>query len=302
MGAFARLMTKTKIKLAFKGIIISQGIVFGVFIFFIVVAQTLFWRFYPMEDDIIERTLALFLSLMSVLIFFNTKKYKKGIPFLEKHADVAAVISIIIITIFITINNSDTDADGYIYDFLAFSLIIASLCMIGLIFWLKDGAATHYREKMWRRNHEKDTTLIAEKDRQLQEILIENDAIAEENHTHRKMVRGFELGLNRLFGMEAAVIAAKLPQAKKLLDKYSQIGAGYTAQKRDNTLPQINNFVIDNIIMFMKQKADEKAIQFTCMIDGSISWVDSVVCAVKLGTICSDLIENCKSLDKPSLV
>ena len=199
--------------------------------------------------------------IMSAL--FRIKRIKKGIPFLQNENKISniGVIGMLFIGIALAIYSIIEKTTHTIYFFGG--LVIESICMF---IWIKQKITKYYKQKLKEKTIEELENEIKEKDKEIKNILEENQRIATINHKYSNRIKALEGFSNKVMSKPEIV---------------------------ENKIPKTGIFGIDNILEYMNQEATKINIKFNVKINGNINYmIENIVEQSKLETMLGDHIKD----------
>ena len=232
--------------------------------------------------------------IMSAL--FRIKRIKKGIPFLQNENKISniGVIGMLFIGIALAIYSIIEKTTHTIYFFGG--LVIESICMF---IWIKQKITKYYKQKLKEKTIEELENEIKEKDKEIKNILEENQRIATINHKYSNRIKALEGFSNKVMSKPEIVENMKVEFGDEFLNFEKQVqklSKEYTMEMEkniENKIPKTGIFGIDNILEYMNQEATKINIKFNVKINGNINYmIENIVEQSKLETMLGDHIKD----------
>ncbi len=227
---------------------------------------------------------------------FRIKRIKNGIPFLQNENKISniGVIGMLFIGIALTIYSIIEKTTHTIYIFGG--LVIESICMF---IWIKQKITKYYKQKLKEKTIEELENEIKEKDKEIKNILEENQRIATINHKYSNRIKALEGFSNKVISKPEIVENMKVEFGDEFLNFEKQVqklSKEYTVEMEkniENKIPKTGIFGIDNILEYMNQEATKNNIKFNVKINGNINYmIENIVEQSRLETMLGDHIRD----------
>lgn len=296
MGAFTAIVTGTRFDLALTGIMISLGMSYGFYLIFVSIAAFVIYLFTQSENYFLAVFLSIAMQSMFTALLFSIKRFRKGIPFLQKRGAgaIGLLISGVILLSVTLITNSNT-SDEIVW----WLLLGVSLCAAGLVFWWRRGITRLYRDRIHQRDRQEYEALLADKDEENQKLRKSNDALAQVIHTDNKLLMAMH-GLMKLYYDHSGISpSADLhAESRNIMEHMEALirersGVITQSQRVHKSLPPTGDAVVDGVMQYMLGRASDLDIQFDVTVIGAASELtEAGVPDLRFETLCADLIEN----------
>jgi hypothetical protein len=230
---------------------------------------------------------------------FRIKRLKNGITFLKDNKKLNnigiigfAFIGITIIIYSIVSNTSEWQSGTYLF----LGIVIESICMF---IWIKQKITKYYKQKLKEKTIEELENEIKEKDKEIKNILEENQRIATINHKYSNRIKALEGFSNKVMSKPEIVENMKVEFGDEFLNFEKQVqklSKEYTMEMEkniENKIPKTGIFGIDNILEYMNQEATKSNIKFNVKINGNVNYmIENIVEQSKLETMLGDHIKD----------
>ena len=289
LSAFVGLATKRKFDLAFTAMIISLGISYGAFILFTLISSSLVRIITGTIDVILATILAALLHCVSIIFLFRIRRFSKGILFLHKKSAgaVGMTFSGVIVLIFVLINRGISAETG------AWLLVGVILSIAGMIFWWRHGITKQYREKVKERNMQELKRIISEQETRIQNLTKDNEAMAKLIHRDNRLLPALHDAVSIILESNTNLNNDRKNVLNQIEQHFEERAGMIQSQLAYKPLQTTKDLVLDSIMNQMMKNASEKGIEFNIVVIGYfIKLIDKIIPAVKLQTLCADLIEN----------
>ena len=243
--------------------------------------------------NIIATILTGIVQTVFCLLFFRIKRFRHGIPQIEKNINSDISTLICVITLFLVFYMYSTDTLEYINLIIALITIICSLLLIQSY---KKHIKNVYIEKVNKRNKE-----IAEET--LSEALAENKKLSDENkkisaiiHKDNKIVPAMYLAVNEILECESPYI-----QKEKSIELKNQLQALVSERKeiltdyetKNKTLPNCGLPSTNACLKYLYNKATKSNIKFSVSSTAELNKYNGITeCENDFNTLLLDLGEN----------
>lgn len=222
-------------------------------------------------------------SCLSILLF-KIKKFKNGIPDIERKYKTDTIIYISVLLILAT---------TLIYEYENTLMIITVLFFFTILFgltiflWWRKRLADKYINKVYERNIK-----ILEDTLSTQKTEIEN--LSKIIHKDNKVLSALRLAVNEQYsnnGENSAELQNLLNEITHLEDERKECLTNY--EQTTKTLPKTGVFSTDMIINYLLKRANKESIIFDVSITGDIPYmVSDAIDTYDLNTMLADLGEN----------
>ena len=296
---FLKIMTKTKLPLLIKGVLISIGISLGIDIlsFTIILITASIFNIIPeyFENpnelvvlpiqtihllDLAVEIINVVLNVIIAFFFFKLKRLKKGFVFLEnKKATRIGIAFSIMIMVF----------RSY-FDDIVYLLIAVNLCTIGIDLWWRNQTTMLYKQRLAEH-------AMKEKDTQIKKLTESNDFLAKTVHRDNKLIPAMYHAV-RIFIDQKDMNFEIKKKGSNILAELDEI----MEERRDTNLKIQQDFksitatggiLIDSVLNHMFNKAIKEGVHFDVVITAEIkNLIEEKISKQKLETLLSDIIEN----------
>ncbi|MBQ2718387.1 MAG: sensor histidine kinase [Clostridia bacterium] len=298
------LLVKLLLKLSFKTVI-PIGLIAISFSFVVAVISVFFASFILFVSqkifnfnatyivNLIQNILTGVFQIIIVFLFFKIKRFRKGIPNLEKYVDSDLCIYISIAIILLMSFGEIKNKENVLIIFIAF--LIAFFGIVLFFIW-----KSHLRKTYIQRQFNKEIDELNKNIDKLQlkntEIEAENQALAKVIHRDNKVISSFINTLTIVAKETTDKIAQeRLMEFINYLHKENADRKQYfiTSQTTNNQILKTDVFAVDSILGLMRNKAIENGIEFKVYVDCSVQeLIENSINEIDLITILADLIEN----------
>ena len=250
-------------------------------------------------NSIYSLMLIICVEILLINRIFRIKRLKNGITFLKDNKKLNnigiigfAFIGITIIIYSIVSNTSEWQSGTYLF----LGIVIESICMF---IWIKQKITKYYKQKLKEKTIEELENEIKEKDKEIKNILEENQRIATINHKYSNRIKALEGFSNKVMSKPEIVENMKVEFGDEFLNFEKQVqklSKEYTVEMEkniENKIPKTGIFGIDNILEYMNQEATKINIKFNVKINGNINYmIENIVEQSKLETMLGDHIKD----------
>jgi signal transduction histidine kinase len=234
-------------------------------------------------------------------ILFRVKRFKKGFPFLtERYAVIAALIltgAILAVISLITFPRDIHEYDNAFYLSLITGVLISG---IGIIIWVRRGIKLFYIRKMKERSIEMLERDIADKEREIQLLVKQNDILRVASHKVNFRLAALERGIAKLLAEKAQSrilsaetseeIAFALDDIKRLSEDYQHEVSRTGAKK---PLPSAKVKMIDDLFAYFSEQCADSDVDFALKTSGSIPYMaERIIPQGRLETMLGDHLRN----------
>lgn len=294
-------LIKSDIKYAITLTFISLAITYSVYIISIAITGTVLKIInyeIPQENPIL-----LFIIVCTECIIlhniFKIRRLKNGIAFLknkDKLYSIGIIGSVLVgITVIVYSLLGSTD-DNRFKTYLFLGIVIESICMF---IWIKQKITKYYKQKLKEKTIEELENEIKEKDKEIKNILEENQRIATINHKYSNRIKALEGFSNKVMSKPEMVENMKVEFGDEFLNFEKQVqklSKEYTVEMEkniENKILKTGIFGIDNILEYMNQEATKNNIKFNVKINGNINYmIENIVEQSRLETMLGDHIKD----------
>lgn len=168
-----------------------------------------------------------------------------------------------------------------------------------MFIWIKQKITKYYKQKLKEKTIEELENEIKEKDKEIKNILEENQRIATINHKYSNRIKALEGFSNKVMSKPEIVENMKVEFGDEFLNFEKQVqklSKEYTMEMEkniENKIPKTGIFGIDNILEYMNQEATKINIKFNVKINGNINYmIENIVEQSKLETMLGDHIKD----------
>lgn len=246
------------------------------------------------RDIITSITLGVF-QIMFIFITFNIKRFKSGLPLLEKKA--SNDIGILISTLVLLIVSCFYIEEGSLTLFTILTFIFI-FCGIILIVWWRSLITNSYLEKLNKRENERYEKTIETQQEEIDKLKLHNDALAKIIHKDNKLIPAMELAVKEflcnasLDNSELTTTANSLiKQLEALASERKGIINRYELSSKTLTKTGVGS--TDAVMKYLLHRANEANILFDLTVTGNIRYlISSIISENDLNTLISDLGEN----------
>lgn len=250
-------------------------------------------------NSIYSLMLIICVEILLINRIFRIKRLKNGITFLKDNKKLNnigiigfAFIGITIIIYSIVSNTSEWQSGTYLF----LGIVIESICMF---IWIKQKITKCYKQKLKEKTIEELENEIKEKDKEIKNILEENQRIATINHKYSNRIKALEGFSNKVMSKPEIVENMKVEFGDEFLNFEKQVqklSKEYTMEMEkniENKIPKTGIFGIDNILEYMNQEATKSNIKFNVKINGNINYmIENIVEQSRLETMLGDHIKD----------
>lgn len=250
-------------------------------------------------NSIYSLMLIICVEILLINRIFRIKRLKNGITFLKDNKKLNnigiigfAFIGITIIIYSIVSNTSEWQSGTYLF----LGIVIESICMF---IWIKQKITKYYKQKLKEKTIEELENEIKEKDKEIKNILEENQRIATINHKYSDRIKALEGFSNKVMSKPEIVENMKVEFGDEFLNFEKQVqklSKEYTMEMEkniENKIPKTGIFGIDNILEYMNQEATKSNIKFNVKINGNINYmIENIVEQSRLETMLGDHIKD----------
>ena len=297
LGLFMAFLTGANVDISFTVMAISVGISWGLYLVLVALfSGTLFYFINLPVDSILIVIFSALAEVATIYCFSRIRRFRKGIQFLRKPS--AGAIGLIIsgILLFaVEFMNHQSDKISMVLWFFPGG----AFCIAGLVFWWRSGLFKLYRKNIKERDFQEYEQMLADRDAQIARLTESNEQLAKIIHRDNKLLPAMAQSVRILAGQSGDVPdAAAQAESGPLLDQIETMmreraGLIERSRRENKILPKTGDSLIDGIFSHMLLKASEKEIDFDVSVLGELKELTaSVLPAVKLHTLCADLIEN----------
>lgn len=294
-------LIKSDVKYAITLTFISLAITYSVYIISIAITGTVLKVInyeIPQENPIL-----LFIIVCTECIIlhniFKIRRLKNGIAFLKNKDKlynigiIGSVLAGITVIVYSILGSTD---DNRFKTYLFLGIVIESICMF---IWIKQKITKYYKQKLKEKTIEELENEIKEKDKEIKNILEENQRIATINHKYSNRIKALEGFSNKVMSKPEIVENMKVEFGDEFLNFEKQVqklSKEYTMEMEkniENKIPKTGIFGIDNILEYMNQEATKINIKFNVKINGNINYmIENIVEQSKLETMLGDHIKD----------
>ncbi len=294
-------LTKNKLKFSIIVTFISFAITYLVYIISVALVAIILMLIEPdfPINSIYSLMLIICVEILLINRIFRIKRLKNGITFLKDNKKLNnigiigfAFIGITIIIYSIVSNTSEWQSGTYLF----LGIVIESICMF---IWIKQKITKYYKQKLKEKTIEELENEIKEKDKEIKNILEENQRIATINHKYSNRIKALEGFSNKVMSKPEIVENMKVEFGDEFLNFEKQVqklSKEYTMEMEkniENKIPKTGIFGIDNILEYMNQEATKINIKFNVKINGNINYmIENIVEQSKLETMLGDHIKD----------
>ncbi len=294
-------LTKNKLKFSIIVTFISFAITYLVYIISVALVAIILMLIEPdfPINSIYSLMLIICVEILLINRIFRIKRLKNGITFLKDNKKLNnigiigfAFIGITIIIYSIVSNTSEWQSGTYLF----LGIVIESICMF---IWIKQKIIKYYKQKLKEKTIEELENEIKEKDKEIKNILEENQRIATINHKYSNRIKALEGFSNKVMSKPEIVENMKVEFGDEFLNFEKQVqklSKEYTMEMEkniENKIPKTGIFGIDNILEYMNQEATKINIKFNVKINGNINYmIENIVEQSKLETMLGDHIKD----------
>lgn len=250
-------------------------------------------------NSIYSLMLIICVEILLINRIFRIKRLKNGITFLKDNKKLNnigiigfAFIGITIIIYSIVSNTSEWQSGTYLF----LGIVIESICMF---IWIKQKITKYYKQKLKEKTIEELENEIKEKDKEIKNILEENQRIATINHKYSNRIKALEGFSNKVMSKPEIVENMKVEFGDEFLNFEKQVqklSKEYTMEMEkniENKIPKTGIFGIDNILEYMNQEATKSNIKFNVKINGNVNYmIENIVEQSRLETMLGDHIKD----------
>ena len=293
-AVFCSYITKTNITISITTTIIAFALSYILFAIATSITAA-FTLLLPLDNfRYLFQLLCCLLQLLLMPIPFCFKRTKNGMPFLQQKIYSFPVIAVSILVLFaaITINSS---MYKILFLNLLFLLLIFSLLIY--LYWKRNLTKT-YIDKLNERNLTNLNHVLSEKNEYINKLEAENRRLAKIIHKDNKLIPAMELAVRNYLTALANKDTDTLSTGRQLLaelEKLSEERRGIILHqdRQCQKLPSTKVTSIDNLLIYMQQKALESDITFNTTISCDIPYfIEHIMEETELNTLLADLIEN----------
>lgn len=294
-------LTKNKLKFSIIVTFISFAITYLVYIISVALVAIILMLIEPdfPINSIYSLMLIICVEILLINRIFRIKRLKNGITFLKDNKKLNnigiigfAFIGITIIIYSIVSNTSEWQSGTYLF----LGIVIESICMF---IWIKQKITKCYKQKLKEKTIEELENEIKEKDKEIKNILEENQRIATINHKYSNRIKALEGFSNKVMSKPEIVENMKVEFGDEFLNFEKQVqklSKEYTMEMEkniENKIPKTGIFGIDNILEYMNQEATKSNIKFNVKINGNINYmIENIVDQSRLETMLGDHIKD----------
>ena len=294
-------LTKNKLEFSIIVTFISFAITYLVYIISVALVAIILMLIEPdfPINSIYSLMLIICVEILLINRIFRIKRLKNGITFLKDNKKLNnigiigfAFIGITIIIYSIVSNTSEWQSGTYLF----LGIVIESICMF---IWIKQKITKYYKQKLKEKTIEELENEIKEKDKEIKNILEENQRIATINHKYSNRIKALEGFSNKVMSKPEIVENMKVEFGDEFLNFEKQVqklSKEYTMEMEkniENKIPKTGIFGIDNILEYMNQEATKSNIKFNVKINGNINYmIENIVEQSKLETMLGDHIKD----------
>ena len=293
---FLKITTKVKIELVVTATVLSFGISYAFFTCSSAVVSFLFVLLGHNDPNSVLVYLGAGISFMQFLLVFipfRFKRLKNGMPFLLKKgaSNVGVLISVMVLVSAILINNEKFDL---IY---AMPIVLISSCAVLILFWWRGRITNLYLERLRTEEIRRLEETIHEKDEQISQLELHNEALAKIIHKDNKLIPAMELAVEEYLQISGDEDNLQekgrllLEQLRAMSGERSGILTAYQAGSKK--LPLTGIAAVDALMSYMFNKARENGIDMELTLSGSVKYMtENMVSVADLATLLADLTEN----------
>lgn len=294
-------LTKNKLEFSIIVTFISFAITYLVYIISVALVAIILMLIEPdfPINSIYSLMLIICVEILLINRIFRIKRLKNGITFLKDNKKLNnigiigfAFIGITIIIYSIVSNTSEWQSGTYLF----LGIVIESICMF---IWIKQKITKCYKQKLKEKTIEELENEIKEKDKEIKNILEENQRIATINHKYSNRIKALEGFSNKVMSKPEIVENMKVEFGDEFLNFEKQVqklSKEYTMEMEkniENKIPKTGIFGIDNILEYMNQEATKSNIKFNVKINGNINYmIENIVDQSRLETMLGDHIKD----------
>lgn len=294
-------LTKNKLEFSIIVTFISFAITYLVYIISVALVAIILMLIEPdfPINSIYSLMLIICVEILLINRIFRIKRLKNGITFLKDNKKLNnigiigfAFIGITIIIYSIVSNTSEWQSGTYLF----LGIVIESICMF---IWIKQKITKYYKQKLKEKTIEELENEIKEKDKEIKNILEENQRIATINHKYSNRIKALEGFSNKVMSKPEIVENMKVEFGDEFLNFEKQVqklSKEYTMEMEkniENKIPKTGIFGIDNILEYMNQEATKSNIKFNVKINGNVNYmIENIVEQSKLETMLGDHIKD----------
>ena len=290
-----KFFLKLNILQTFVSTLISYAISYVCFLISSTIICTLFFLFKIAYKPYVIQILILLLQLFTIKIPFLSKRTRKGMPFLwkNKYYIPFSIIGLIIFIISLYLNIGKT---------LYFqNSIIAVVCFLSaffiayiLIIYWRTSLTKTYLDALTKRNNLDLNNQLEQITRKYDELYADKERLSAIVHSDKKLVNALKNAvMNYLENGNNDNERGK--ELLEEIERYSKEREGniQETEKFLNPLPSCNIVVIDNLLAYMYQKAQQNNIELSLMINCDVVAASKDLINLEdFSTLLADLIDN----------
>lgn len=297
---FTYIVYKKSFKITLSFSVISIVISYILFLIALVITSPLnYLIFLKIHRSMISNFVSSFIfgsfQLLFSFLLFRIKRFKNGVPFLEKKtfSDIGTSICIFLLLIasLFYINN-----DNLMFFALLIFIVICSSVVI--LLWWRSLITNSYLEKLNKRENERYEKTIETQQEEIDKLKLHNDALAKIIHKDNKLIPAMELAVKEflcnasLDNSELTTTANSLiKQLEALASERKGIINRYELSSKTLTKTGVGS--TDAVMKYLLHRANEANILFDLTVTGNIRYlISSIISENDLNTLISDLGEN----------
>lgn len=279
----------------------SFSITYLVYIISVVITGVMLktMQFNLKKNNTVAFVIIIGITCVLTYLIMHTRRLKHGVQFLKNKERVTSIgiigYSLMGVTIILySLINNISSRKNLTYLFAGF--VIESICMF---IWIKQKITKYYKQKLKEKTIEELENEIKEKDKEIKNILEENQRIATINHKYSNRIKALEGFSNKVMSKPEIVENMKVEFGDEFLNFEKQVqklSKEYTMEMEkniENKIPKTGIFGIDNILEYMNQEATKSNIKFNVKINGNINYmIENIVEQSKLETMLGDHIKD----------
>lgn len=218
-------LTKNKLEFSIIVTFISFAITYLVYIISVALVAIILMLIEPdfPINSIYSLMLIICVEILLINRIFRIKRLKNGITFLKDNKKLNnigiigfAFIGITIIIYSIVSNTSEWQSGTYLF----LGIVIESICMF---IWIKQKITKYYKQKLKEKTIEELENEIKEKDKEIKNILEENQRIATINHKYSNRIKALEGFSNKVMSKPEIVENMKVEFGDEFLNFEKQV-------------------------------------------------------------------------------
>jgi len=246
--------------------------------------------------DLYILIICFFLQPVLISLFFSTKRFKNGFPFLynQNTRTIGLSASAIIIVNFVLLSRSEDVTSNKF-----FPLVLATINAAFVFIWWRNSLTKTYSEKLRENEINTANEALRKKDKEMKNLIKHNDFLSGIIHRDNKLIPSMEFAVReylkgsfgkspeeiRKIGKELAMqMQSEMSDRKGIIKNYIS---------KNHVLQKTNISSTDNILAYMAQRAEEDDIFMDVLVFGNIKYMAAeLISEENLNTILADLTEN----------